>query len=251
MVKHEGRGPECQASRYPEVLRYGFGVPPEASSPAALARMKSQKGRDTKPELELRRLLHAAGFRYRVDFPLPGLPRRRGDIVFPRERVAVMVCGCYWHGCPQHATWPKANADWWRDKIESNVARDLDTDRRLTEARWLPIRVWEHEDPAKAAKNRARRSPPSDYVRLCIGFRACDDRPLMDPEQAMDTLVDALSTAVDKKGNRVFLVSVLDETDVEVARANRSWVCVLTLNGFYEVGNWPPTEMSSTALRKN
>ncbi len=83
--------------------------------------------------------------------------------MFPTERVAVLVCGCYWHGCPQHGTWPKANADWWHDKIEGNRQRDADTDARLRDAGWLPIRVWEHEDPAKAAARiartvRARRS---------------------------------------------------------------------------------------------
>lgn len=62
-----------------------------------------------------------------------------------------MVDGCFWHGCPEHGTWPKANARWWREKIERNIARDRDTDATLTEAGWLCVRVWEHEDPAAAA----------------------------------------------------------------------------------------------------
>jgi len=68
----------------------------------------------------------------------------------------VFVDGCFWHGCPQHATWPKKNADWWREKIEGNRRRDADTDARLKEAGWLPIRVWAHEDPQVAAANIAR-----------------------------------------------------------------------------------------------
>jgi DNA mismatch endonuclease, patch repair protein len=63
----------------------------------------------------------------------------------------VFVDGCFWHGCPEHASWPKANAEWWKAKIEANRARDRDTDRRLTEAGWMVIRVWEHEDTVTAA----------------------------------------------------------------------------------------------------
>jgi DNA mismatch endonuclease (patch repair protein) len=114
-------------------------------------RMARTRGRDTAPELAIRRILHARGLRYFVDrAPIQGL-RRRADVVFPRARVAVYVDGCFFHGCPQHGTWPKHNAEFWRDKIETNRARDLDTDARLEDAGWAVIRVWEHEDPAHAA----------------------------------------------------------------------------------------------------
>ncbi len=107
--------------------------------------------RDTKPEIELRRLLHARGLRYRVDRSvLPGV-RRRADIVFPSARVVVFVDGCFWHGCPEHVTWPKSNAEFWRQKIEANRSRDRDTDDRLAAAGWRSIHVWEHEDAAPAA----------------------------------------------------------------------------------------------------
>jgi DNA mismatch endonuclease (patch repair protein) len=112
--------------------------------------MTSQRQRDTKGELELRSLLHRRGLRFRVHALLPGL-RRRSDIVFTRARVAVFVDGCFWHGCPEHGTWPKQNAGWWREKIEANKRRDRDTDARLTAAGWTVIRVWEHEDPTQAA----------------------------------------------------------------------------------------------------
>jgi DNA mismatch endonuclease (patch repair protein) len=65
--------------------------------------------------------------------------------------VAVYVDGCYWHSCPVHATVPKANRDWWRAKLEANVARDRDTDERLRAAGWLVLRVWEHEAAPEAA----------------------------------------------------------------------------------------------------
>lgn len=112
--------------------------------------MTRQRQRDTKPEVAIRSALHRAGFRYRVNYqPLPGL-RRRADIAFPRKRVAVFVDGCFWHGCPDHATWPKENASWWREKIEANVRRDRDTDARLSSAGWTVIRIWEHEDTDEA-----------------------------------------------------------------------------------------------------
>ncbi len=77
--------------------------------------------------------------------------RRRADLVFPRRRVAVYVDGCFWHCCPEHATYPKNNARWWADKLAGNVARDRDTDARLGAAGWLVVRVWEHEDAQVAA----------------------------------------------------------------------------------------------------
>lgn len=112
--------------------------------------MQSARRRDTAPEIALRSALHRRGFRFRVDYKLPGL-RRRADIVFPSERIAVFVDGCFWHGCPEHGTWPKANSEWWREKIRTNKSRDADTNRRLNELGWLVIRVWEHEDSIRAA----------------------------------------------------------------------------------------------------
>lgn len=72
--------------------------------------------------------------------------------MFSRARVAVFVDGCFWHGCLTHATWPAANAEWWRAKIEATRRRDADTNRRLTDAGWTVIRVWEHEEPHVAVE---------------------------------------------------------------------------------------------------
>jgi DNA mismatch endonuclease (patch repair protein) len=119
---------------------------PAASSPAIRARMERQRRRDTGPELAVRKALHAKGLRYRVDIPpIPGT-RRRADIVFTRVRVAVFVDGCFWHGCPQHATLPKSNTAWWTAKLDANRHRDRDTDEQLLRAGWTVLRVWEHED---------------------------------------------------------------------------------------------------------
>jgi DNA mismatch endonuclease (patch repair protein) len=106
--------------------------------------MKSQRQRDTAAEIALRSLLHRRGLRFRVHYALPNL-RRRADIAFPRQRIAVFVDGCFWHGCPEHGTWPKQNADWWREKIEANRRRDADTDARLGDQGWKVVRIWEHE----------------------------------------------------------------------------------------------------------
>jgi DNA mismatch endonuclease (patch repair protein) len=115
--------------------------------------------RNTKPELSLRSELHRRGLRYRVDFaPLKGV-RRRADVVFPGRRVAVFVDGCFWHVCPEHSSWPKNNAGWWREKLQENQRRDRDTDRKLQDAGWITVRVWEHEDPVEAAERIVRVLP--------------------------------------------------------------------------------------------
>jgi DNA mismatch endonuclease, patch repair protein len=123
-----------------------------ASSAQSRSRMQAQRSRDTAPELAIRRLLHGAGLRYRVDVrPIPD-NRRRADIVFPARKVAVFVDGCFWHGCSEHRTIPKANGSWWTEKLTHNQARDRETDLILAQAGWLTIRVWEHEDPVLAAE---------------------------------------------------------------------------------------------------
>jgi DNA mismatch endonuclease (patch repair protein) len=124
---------------------------PVPASQAVRERFQRMPTRDTLPELELRRELHRRGLRYRVDIgPLAGL-RRRADVVFTRQRLAVFVDGCFWHRCPDHGTDPKNNADWWRAKLDGNVRRDRDTDAVLAAAGWLVVRVWEHTEPARAA----------------------------------------------------------------------------------------------------
>lgn len=126
-----------------------------ASSPAARATMQGNRRRDTKPEMAVRRAVHALGLRYRVDArPLAGL-NRRADLVFTRSKVAVFIDGCYWHGCPQHGASARTNSDYWGPKIQRNRERDADTDARLLQAGWAVIRVWEHESPVQAAQEIA------------------------------------------------------------------------------------------------
>lgn len=81
--------------------------------------------------------------------------RRTADIAFTRVRLAVFLDGCFWHGCPEHHTQSKTNAGYWAEKVRTNQARDRDTDRRLKEAGWTVLRIWEHEPVAEAASRVA------------------------------------------------------------------------------------------------
>ncbi|MHA6878965.1 very short patch repair endonuclease [Ralstonia pseudosolanacearum] len=109
-----------------------------------------QKGTDA--EVALRKEMHRIGLRYRIDYEVLRKPRRVADIAFPGRKIAIFVDGCFWHGCPEHATWPKRNADFWRQKIEANRQRDEDTNERLRSIGWTVLRFWSHESPAEAAK---------------------------------------------------------------------------------------------------
>ncbi len=120
-------------------------------SPAVSARMSRQASKDTAAELAVRRLLHAGGLRYRVEYPVPGMARRRIDVAFTSVRLAVLIDGCFWHGCPEHATQPKSNAEWWRQKLDRNMARDAETTAHLVAAGWEVLRFWEHEAPEAVA----------------------------------------------------------------------------------------------------
>lgn len=129
----------------------GIGTP-APSSEAAMKRMQAAKPRDTAPEKALRSSLHNRGLRFRVDQKVIKELNRKADIIFRSAKVAVFVDGCFWHGCPIHGTQAKANAEFWKNKIERNQARDLDTNNRLKKAGWRIVRVWEHEDPERVSE---------------------------------------------------------------------------------------------------
>ena len=123
-----------------------------ASSEAARRTKVATRGRDTRPEVRVRSALHRLGYRFRVCMrPLPEL-RRSADIVFPRIRLAVFIDGCFWHGCPEHYNRPRTNVSYWTDKIAGNVTRDHDTNIQLRNAGWHVLRIWEHIEPADAAR---------------------------------------------------------------------------------------------------
>lgn len=123
-----------------------------ASSAATRRTMQGCRGRDTSTELALRSAVHALGLRYRVDARPVAVVRRKADLVFSTERLAVFLDGCFWHGCERHYTAPVAHADYWRAKLGDNRRRDRETDLLLAAQGWTVLRIWEHEDPVAAAK---------------------------------------------------------------------------------------------------
>lgn len=130
---------------------------PQSESPSRQTsqRMAKVKQTGTDAELALRKMLYQMGLRYRVDYKVLKTPRRTADIAFPGRKVAIFVDGCFWHGCPKHATWPKQNAEFWRQKIETNRKRDTDTTERLRNTGWIVLRFWAHQSPVDAAKEVA------------------------------------------------------------------------------------------------
>ena len=114
--------------------------------------MRAIRRRNTRPELRIRSLVHRAGLRYRVDERVgSGRSAPRPDIAFTGQRIAVFIDGCFWHQCPEHATMPKANRDFWEPKLRRNVERDRENDAALEAMGWTVLRFWEHEDPDEVA----------------------------------------------------------------------------------------------------
>jgi len=128
---------------------------PGSSDAAVSRRMSTLARRDNDRERAVRSALHAQGFRYRVTYRVPGLPRRTIDIAFTRVKVAVFLDGCFWHGCLEHGTKPRSNGAWWAEKIAANRARDTDTNIHLEAAGWRVVRIWEHT-PIDEAVHRIR-----------------------------------------------------------------------------------------------
>lgn len=113
--------------------------------------MAAIKGKDTKPEMIVRKYLFSRGLRFRVQVKkLPGTP----DIVLPKYKIVVFVNGCFWHGhegC-KYFRLPKSNVEFWREKIERNIERDKESMKALFDLGWKVIRVWECE-----LRNKANR----------------------------------------------------------------------------------------------
>ncbi|MEB3223087.1 MAG: very short patch repair endonuclease [Candidatus Sericytochromatia bacterium] len=126
---------------------------PHPATPARSRIMRSIRASGTAPEAEVRSRLHRAGLRFRKNATLR-LPSgsTRPDIVFPRLKLAVFIDGCFWHGCPRHATHPRHNAWYWAPKLRQNRDRDARSTRELRSAGWLVRRFWEHVPPARVAQ---------------------------------------------------------------------------------------------------
>jgi DNA mismatch endonuclease (patch repair protein) len=138
---------------------------PDIVSPEVRSRMMSGiRGRDTKPELVLRKGLHALGLRYRISpKDVPGKP----DMVFPKYHAVILAHGCFWHGHDCHLfRWPSSRREFWRAKITRNRERDREVREQLASAGWRMLTVWEC-----ALKGRTRR-PAGEVVSACAGWLA-------------------------------------------------------------------------------
>lgn len=124
--------------------------------------MASNKGRDTTPEVKLRKKCWSLGLRYKVQVKLIGKP----DFVFTRAKIAVFVDGCFWHGCPVHYTAPKARSEFWQKKLFRNRKRDEIVNAELQALGWIVIRIWEHD--LKTEQSRTIRALEiKEAVALC------------------------------------------------------------------------------------
>lgn len=135
---------------------------PSAQRSRVMAAIHSRGNRNT--ELKLLQILRAHSIKgWRRHLPIPGRP----DFAFPKERVAVFVDGCFWHGCQKHCRRPKSNTDFWTPKIDRNISRDRQVNRLLKRAGWKVLRVWEHglDRPAIAA-SRVKRALQSQTRKI-------------------------------------------------------------------------------------
>jgi DNA mismatch endonuclease (patch repair protein) len=103
--------------------------------------MSRVRSKDTTLEVKVRSALFRRGLRFRKHYNLPGVP----DIVFVRERLAVFIDSCFWHGCPKHLRMPATNSEYWQKKIARNIERDRAYARWYRKSEWRMMRVWEHD----------------------------------------------------------------------------------------------------------
>lgn len=153
--------------------------------PSVSRRFSRTRGRDTQPELAIRRRVHALGLRYRVNaMPMPGV-RRTADLLFPKERIAVLIDGCFFHGCPDHYIAPRTRAEFWEQKIQGNRRRDEETTSLFESAGWQVLRFWEHEPPEQVVSAistavslaRARAKDVHESLGRTAARRALCDGP--------------------------------------------------------------------------
>lgn len=132
--------------------------------------MSGIRGKNTRPELLIRKALHARGFRYRLHCDLPGKP----DICLPKHRAVIFVHGCFWHGHGCHLfKWPSTRPEFWKAKIDRNCEVDRATEERLTAAGWRVATIWEC-----ALKGRSRLAL-DEVVQSCADWLVSDRERLV------------------------------------------------------------------------
>jgi len=127
-----------------EFIRDRSGAMDQVSAAVRSRMMKAIRGKNTKPELQVRRALHAAGYRFRLHRKdLPGTP----DIILPRHRIAVQVNGCFWHqhDCPRGRRRPSSNVNYWGPKLQRNRQRQAAAAEALSATGWSMVTIWECE----------------------------------------------------------------------------------------------------------
>jgi len=145
---------------------------------AVMARIR---GKDTKPELALRRAVWHHGLRYRLNCRISGV---RPDMVFKGSRVAIFVDGCFWHGCPVHYVRPRTKVRFWQKKLLENVERDRAQTLKLEKAGWVVLRFWEHEVATEIeevveqirAAVQDQKSVGSQYHWVAVSVTAIDEK---------------------------------------------------------------------------
>ena len=172
------------------------------------------RGADTEPELIVRQLLWAAGYRYRLQVKTPG---GKADIVVPSKNFALFVDGCFWHGCPEHYVRPRTSNPFWDSKLRENVDRDRRQTLRLIDQGWRVMRVWEHEV----------REAPNDVAQRVI--TALSDEGFA----ALSTLRVVLVQWLDSEGRleRRTCEELLDATKTVVEERERSTAKVGRVKG--------------------
>lgn len=147
--------------------------------------MAGIRGKDTKPELLIRRALHRLGYRYRLhDRKLPGRP----DLVFPRWNAVVLINGCFWHGHDCHLfRWPGTRREFWQEKIKGNIERDLHSEDALGDLGWRILIIWE------CAIKGKHRLPISEVIDSVVSFIEGSEKYLWVWGQPVDRFAEETS----------------------------------------------------------
>jgi DNA (cytosine-5)-methyltransferase 1 len=184
--------------------------------------MRAVRSKNTWPERAVRSSLHRLGYRFRKEYKVRSAGRSRTvDIAFPVESLAVFIDGCYWHQCPAHGTVPKTNRDYWVPKLRRNVARDALVTSSLRQQGWTVLRIWEHTDPADAARQIA-----DEVERLRERHRR---RRAADSQTAADLFAGAggSTEGLRRGGYRVLGAIEFDPDCAKTYRANHKGIALV------------------------
>jgi DNA mismatch endonuclease (patch repair protein) len=165
--------------------------------------MSRIRGKNTSPEMLLRRALWAAGLRYRIHYRTPA---GRADLALVGARLAIYIDGCFWHGCPDHYVRPRSRQDFWSAKLLENVQRDRRQTVQLESADWRVCRLWEHEvfENLPAVVERIRQLVRSAAPEVAICWRVVKAESISEVDKLERwTLQDLRDPSVERVIERV------------------------------------------------